>query len=139
MVAYLAPAQENKNYDPDLASKLGADDYGMKEYVFVLLKKGAVTDLEESRRAELFRGHQDNMSKWVKENKLIVAGPFFPNDNDLEGIFIIDIPFEEAEKVLQSDPAIKAGALSYEAYRWYGSAALPVYIDTHYQIEKIKP
>ena len=31
----------NPNYDSTLAAKLGADDYGMKKYVFVILKTGS--------------------------------------------------------------------------------------------------
>ena len=30
----------NPNYDEALAKKLGADDYGMKKYVLVILKTG---------------------------------------------------------------------------------------------------
>lgn len=132
-------AQSNPNYDEALAKKLGADDYGMKEYVLVLLKSGSRTDFEEEERNKLFAGHQANMLKWEEAGKLAVAGPFFPNDADLEGIFILDVPFEEAQEVLASDPAIAANALSFEAYRWYGSAALSQYIEDHYKIEKIKP
>jgi len=36
-----ATAQTNNpNYDKALADSLGADDYGMKSYVFVILKSG---------------------------------------------------------------------------------------------------
>ncbi len=42
------------------------------------------------------------------------------------------------ENVLIKD-VVAAKALSFEAYRWYGSAALSRYIDDHYKIEKIKP
>jgi uncharacterized protein YciI len=131
--------QESAAYDAELAGELGADDYGMKSYVLVILKEGTKTDFTEERRKELFTGHQNNMRKWAEQGKLIVAGPFYPNENGLEGIFILDIDINEANETLSSDPAISANALSYEAYRWYGSAALPVYLDTHYKIEKIKP
>ncbi len=33
----------NPNYDEALAKKLGADDYGMKQYVLVILKTGKNT------------------------------------------------------------------------------------------------
>ena len=132
-------AQTNPNYDEALAKKLGADDYGMKEYVLVLLKSGTKTDFDEEERNKLFAGHQANMLKWEEAGKLAVAGPFFPNYASLEGIFILDVPFEEVQKVLSTDPAIAADALSFEAYRWYGSAALSQYIEDHYKIEKIKP
>ncbi len=132
-------SQENTAYDEELAGQLGADDYGMKSYVLVILKEGEETDFTEDKRKELFAGHRNNMRRWAEEGKLIVAGPFYPNDAGMEGIFILDITLEEANETLESDPAISANALSYEAYQWYGSAALPVYLDTHYKIEKIKP
>ncbi len=132
-------SQTNSGYDAALAKELGADDYGMKEYVFVLLKAGSNTELDEEEKKRLFAGHQANMQKWEEAGKLAVAGPFFPNDASLEGIFILDVPFEEVQEVLTTDPAIAADALSFEAYRWYGSAALSRYIDDHYKIEKIKP
>jgi len=137
--AFPAFSQENKDYDPQLAKSLGADDYGMKSYVMVILKEGAKTDFSDEKRKELFAGHQANMQRWLQEGKLIVSGPFFPNDAGMEGIFILDIDFEEANETLASDPAIAAQALAFESYRWYGSAALPVYLDTHSKIEKIKP
>jgi uncharacterized protein YciI len=138
-IVLVVHAQDNPIYDADLAAKLDADEYGMKSYVLVILKKGTANDIEADERKELFSGHQENMRRWVDEGKLIVSGPFFPNEEGLEGIFILDIKFDEAKTVLESDPAIKANALSYAAYPWYGSAALPVYLETHEMIEKIKP
>ncbi|MEJ2004311.1 MAG: hypothetical protein P8X57_04945 [Cyclobacteriaceae bacterium] len=139
LICFSVRGQDNTSYDPELAKTFGADEYGMKSYVLVILKKGKRSDFSEEKRKELFAGHQTNMQRWLREGKLIVSGPFYPNEADMEGIFILDIPFEEARDVLDSDPAISAQALSYEAYRWYGSAALPVYLETHKKIQKIKP
>ena len=33
----------NPNYDAELAKTLGADDYGMKQYILVMLKTGSNT------------------------------------------------------------------------------------------------
>jgi len=46
--------------------------------------------------------------------------------------------FEQANELLQADPTIKESILDVELYNWYGSAALPVYIETHKKIEKRK-
>ncbi|MDD3459312.1 MAG: hypothetical protein PHO74_07540 [Weeksellaceae bacterium] len=46
---------------------------------------------------------------------------------------------EEANALLQSDPAIKNGLLDYEIFSWYGSAALPEYLPTSDKIWKSKP
>ena len=60
-------------YDEQLASELGADEYGMKSYVMVVLNTGpndaAVTDKEE--REKLFAGHFSNMDRLAEEDKLV--------------------------------------------------------------------
>jgi uncharacterized protein len=119
----------NSNYDPELAKKLGADERGMKNYVLVMLKTGSNTTTGKAYTDSCFAGHMSNMNRLVKEGKLIVAGPLGKNERSYRGIFILDVPFEEATSVLQTDPAIHARLLDYELFRWYGSAALPVYLD----------
>ena len=119
----------NPNYDPALANQLGADDYGMKSYMLVLLKTGANTSADETWIQERFRGHMNNIERLVDQGKLIVAGPLGANDHQYRGIFILDqvsTP-EAARELLQTDPAIRDGLLDAEIYIWYGSAALPLY------------
>lgn len=54
-------------------------------------------------------------------------------------IFILDAAtLEEANQLLLNDPTIRENVLSADLYRWYGSAALPVYIETHEKIGKVK-
>lgn len=121
--------QDNPNYDADLAKKLGADDYGMKSYVFVMLKTGSNTSTNKAVRDSCFAGHMSNMNKMVEAKKLIVAGPMGKNDNSYRGIFILDVPsVEAARELLKTDPAINAKYLAADLYQWYGSAALPEYL-----------
>lgn len=51
----------NINYDESLAKKLGADDYGMKGYVLVLLKTGTNHSTNETFINNCFRGHMENI------------------------------------------------------------------------------
>lgn len=132
----------NPDYDQALAEKLGADDYGMKGYIFVLLKTGAKPVTTDSNEiGKLFRGHLDNITHLVKEGKMIVAGPMGVNEKNYRGIFILTNvgTREEANKLLQTDPAVKAGLLDPEIYDWYGSAALPEYLPFSDKIWKSKP
>jgi uncharacterized protein YciI len=130
----------NPNYDPDLATKLGADDYGMKEYVLVILKTGSNQTEDETFIDSCFAGHFENMSRMAKEDILIVAGPIGKNDMTYRGIFILNLStIEEAAKVLQTDPAVHAKLLDAELYKWYGSAALPEYLEASDKIWKIEP
>lgn len=128
----------NPNYDPELATKLGADDYGMKSYVFVMLKSGKNQSTDKVLIDSCFAGHLNNIMRLVKEKKMIVAGPMFENEKAYRGIFILDVPtMEEAKLLLETDPAIKAEFLEPELYTWYGSAALPEYLEASDKVWKI--
>jgi uncharacterized protein YciI len=130
----------NPNYDPMLAQKLGGDDYGMKSYVLVILKTGTNQSTDKTLINNSFRGHMENINHLVKEGKLTVAGPLGKNDHAYRGIFILNVPsFEEAEKLLENDAAIKEGLLDFDLFKWYGSAALPEYLDFSDKIWKVKP
>lgn len=133
-------AAANPNYDAELAQQLGADDYGMKSFVLVLLKTGNNKTTDEAFINSSFRGHLNNIGRLVKLGKLIVAGPLSKNENNYRGIFIFNSDtIDEVEKLLQTDPAVKAGLLDFELYDWYGSAALPKYIEISEKIWKVKP
>jgi uncharacterized protein YciI len=130
----------NPNYDHELAQKLGADDYGMKSYILVILKTGSNQTTDRDFISKCFRGHMENIGRLVEEGKLIVAGPLGKNDKTYRGIFILDVKtIEEAQSLLQTDMAIKEGLLDAELYPWYGSAALSEYLHASDKIWKLKP
>jgi uncharacterized protein YciI len=130
----------NPNYNPELAVKLGADDYGMKRYILVILKTGSNQTTDKDFINKCFRGHMDNINRLVEDGKLVVAGPLGSNDKTYRGIFILNAATpEEADLLLQTDPAIKERLLDAELYPWYGSAALPEYLPASNQIWKLNP
>jgi len=130
----------NPNYDEALAKKLGADEYGMKPYVLVILKTGENTSATTEETSSAFRGHMENINRLVDEGKLIVAGPLGKNDKTYRGIFILDVPtVEEAANLVQTDPAVKAKLLDVELFPWYGSAALSEYLPASDKIWKVQP
>lgn len=132
---------DNPDYDPVLAGKLGADAYGMKAYFFVILKTGPGSTADKALASESFKGHLDNISRLVKEGKLVVAGPLEKNGLQYRGIFVLNnvTSAEEAEALLLTDPAISNRLLDYELFKWYGSAALPEYLPVSDKIWKLKP
>ncbi|MCP9766462.1 hypothetical protein EGI22_00990 [Lacihabitans sp. LS3-19] len=128
-------AQTSTNYDEALAKSLGADEYGMKMYVFVVLKTGGNTKESKTKTDSLFAGHMTNIGKMVENKKLIVAGPFGKNEDSFRGLFILNVStIDEAKELMQTDPAIKADLLKPDFYPWYGSAALPLYLK---EVDKI--
>jgi uncharacterized protein YciI len=129
----------NPGYDSTLAKKLGADEYGMKWYVFVILKTGSHNIEDKVKRDSLFAGHMANINRLADMGKLIIAGPFGKNDKTYRGLFILNVKtIDEANELLQTDPAVKAKVFDVELFNWYGSAAISEYLKFHEKIEKLK-
>ena len=129
---------DNPKYNQSMADSLGADDYGMKMYVFVILKTGPVS-ADKAITDSLFRGHMENIGRLAASGKLLVAGPMKKNDKNYRGIFILNAAnIEEAEELLETDPAVKAKLLDAELFQWYGSAALAKSLPYHDLVQKKK-
>lgn len=129
------------SFDQKLADSLGADQYGMKPYVIVILKTGKANITDKEKLNEHFRGHMENIRRLAKEGKLTLAGPFSTkNEREYRGIFIFNVKTkEDAENLVKTDPAVIAGVFHYEVYPWYGSAALPMFLKYHEKIAKENP
>lgn len=136
-----APASEAPTYDAALAAKLGGDEYGMKKYVLAILKTGPKdAEIKDQARADIFTGHMQNIGKLADEGKLAVAGPFRKNDQNMRGLFILNVEtVEEAAKLVDTDPAVHAGVFVVELTPWYGSASLMATPDIHKKIAKANP
>jgi uncharacterized protein YciI len=128
--------QQKGSFDPVLAEKYGADEYGMKKYVFAFLKRGPNQELDSVQKAELQMAHLKNINRMAEEGKLVLAGPFFGND-DLRGIYVFNVgSIAEAEELTGTDPSIQAGLLTMELKEWYGSAALVGVNEIHESLMK---
>ncbi len=126
----------NKKYDKHLADSLGADEYGMKMYILVILKTGSNKITDKQKVDSLFLGHMNNINHLVDRGKLVAAGPIKKNEKEYRGIFILNAnTIEEANLLLETDPAIKAKILEAELFQWYGSAALPLYLKFHENVK----
>jgi uncharacterized protein YciI len=132
-------SQENTKYDEALAKKMGADEFGMKTYVFCILKTGTNTTATPEEKKKLFDGHMANIKKLADENKLVVAGPFMKNDKNYRGIFIFNCStIEEAQSLVNSDPAVQAKIFEADLTVWYSSAALGLIKEMHDKVAKTK-
>lgn len=103
--------------------KEGDTTYVMKKYYLVLLKRG--TKAKEYTKEELTKiqnGHLANINKLAEQGYLDIARPM-DKDEDLRGIFIIKNVKneEEAKKLVETDPAVIAGRLSYEIHPWWAA------------------
>jgi len=133
----VAAQTDNPTFDKALAEKLGADEYGMKSYVFVILKTGPAKIEDKAKVNLLFRGHMENIGRLADEGKLVVAGPFMKNEKNYRGLYIFNVKtLDEAMALLKTDPAVKEKLLEAEMFEWYGSAALGEYLPVHKKIVK---
>ncbi|MGK2856641.1 MAG: YciI family protein [Thermoanaerobaculia bacterium] len=123
-------------FDEALATRLGADEYGMKKYVLVILKTGPNKMAAGPERDEMFRGHFANMKRLSEEGKLALAGPLDGVDG-WRGLFILAVEdIEEAKKLAATDPVIINGEMVAEYHKYYGSAALMLVRETHDKLAK---
>lgn len=123
-------------FDEALARSLGADEYGMRKYVLVILKSGPNKVPAGPERDEMFRGHFANMQRLSDEGKLALAGPLDGVDG-WRGLFILAVPeIEDAKKLAATDPVIMRGEMVAEYHKYYGSAALMLVRETHDKVAK---
>lgn len=132
----LSPAVESENpqFDPALAQQLNADQYGMKEYTLVILKTEPAQDIDSDTRSEALNSHFENINRMSKAGKLVVAGPVINPKDEHRGIYILKTNVQDAQKEMMQDKAVELGIFEAMYYRWYGSAALPMYQDFHEKI-----
>lgn len=91
---------------------------GMKQYWFVMLKRGPKRDHPAEEAKRLQAGHMANMQTYADKGQLQIAGPFM-DDGEWRGIFILDVPDRAgAEAMCADDPAVKAGRLVCEIHPW---------------------
>lgn len=96
----------------------------MKNYFMVFLTRGPNQNQDSVGLAKLQEGHMANIERLVKEGKLIMAGPFL-DDGNLRGVFIFDVATKaDVIKLVDTDPAIKAGRFAYEIHPWMGPKKL---------------
>jgi len=131
-------AAQEPAYDSELAKRLGAEDNGMKKYVLCILKTGPKdADFKGKPRDDIFAGHMANIGRLADEGKLAVAGPFMKNEKAYRGLYIFNVAtIEDAQKLVETDPAVKSGILVPDLTLWYGSASLMATPEIHKRITK---
>lgn len=123
-------------FDAELARTLGADDYGMRSYVLVILKTGPNKMAPGPERDAMFAGHMANIKRLAADKKLALAGPLDGVDG-WRGLFVLAVTsIEEAKQLVATDPVIRSGEMIAEYHKHYGSAALMLVNDAHEKAAK---
>ena len=115
---------------------VGADDFGMRKYVLVVLKTGPNKLPAGAERDEMYKGHFANINRLAAQGTLALAGPFDGVDG-WRGLFILAVAdIEEARQHVATDPVIVKGEMVAEYHRYYGSAALMLVPGAHDKVAK---
>ena len=139
LCAFSAQAQEAPAYDAAKAQAWGANDGGLRPYVFVLLKTGPKRMPDGPARDEMFKGHFANMERLAKEGLLVYAGPL-DGVEGLRGLFIFATKdMDAARRAVETDPVIVNGEMVAELHKHFGSAALMAVNEWHPKLIKPKP
>ncbi len=126
-------------YDSTLAKSLGADELGMKSYVFVVLKTGNVKINDKAVLDSIFKGHFQNMNSLADSGYLVLAGPYGKNELQYRGLFILNTESIEQAKVwIERDPTVNSKFFDVDYIPWYGTAALSALLPIHRSISKQK-
>jgi uncharacterized protein len=101
---------------------IDAAEQELKVYHLVILTKGKNRTQDSTEVKKIQEGHLANIERLHNEGKIDLAGPFdnsAEKDDDWRGVFIFNVQSkEEVEKLLQTDPAISSGRLSYILKPW---------------------
>jgi uncharacterized protein len=109
----------------------GADPpASMERYSLVILKRPANGGAKVADPEAVQRAHLGHLQAMARAGKLVVAGPFDDQaDPRLRGLCLYRTGIEEARRLANEDPAVKAGRLEVEVLSWWvekGAMTFPV-------------
>lgn len=104
-----------------LPAPAAEEKFEFEQFTLVLLKRPPqAPKLEEKQLEELQKQHLAHLGKMREQGKMVIAGPFSDQrDPAYRGACIYRLPIEEARKLAESDPMVKAGRLAVEALTWH--------------------
>jgi uncharacterized protein YciI len=93
----------------------------MKQYFIVFYMTGEERDQDSTTAADIQIGHLAHLDQMGRDGYLSIAGPFGDNTN-MRGILIFNVAsLEKVHELLDDDPAVVAGRLTYEVHPWWGA------------------
>jgi uncharacterized protein YciI len=136
LVAAVARAQQPTPESKAAPVEVGG--YEMTTYYVGFLYRGPKWTPEVTpETTRIQEGHMANIHRMAEAGKLLVAGPF-SDDGNLRGMYVFQVgSMEEAEKLVQTDPAVQSGRLRFELHPWF--AAKNIVVTAHPQPPRGKP
>jgi len=125
-----------QGYDAALAARLGADEYGMKNYVLCFLKPGKQRLMMVSELETLDTKHLQYLQQQVDKGLLVMMGMFPDGGEFYEQLVFNTEDTAVANSIMRQDPKVQAEIVVPEFHRWYGPAALPELKPIHERITR---
>jgi uncharacterized protein len=105
--------------DPSAIHEPNEDIKGMEQYTVVLMQQGEKWNPDAPRFSDVMKQHPDFVKEMMERGNMAIAGPFpLSEPGDLRGVAIFRVGTEQAAKLVQEDPTVKAGLLKPEIHPW---------------------
>jgi len=105
--------------DPNAIHEPDSGTQEMQRYTLVLAMSGDKWNPDAPGFADTLKLHGAYLHDMIAQGKIAVVGRFPLSDpGNLRGVIIYRLALEEAKKLAEDDPAVKAGLLKSEAHPW---------------------
>jgi uncharacterized protein YciI len=127
-----APSVQPQAEDHSSAAKPAAPPPNLESYQLVILQRPEhPREYAEEKLEEIQQAHLAHLRQLAKAGKLLVAGPLDDQpDPRLRGLELFRAgSLEEAKRLAEEDPAVKAGRLEAVVMTWYtekGALSFPI-------------
>ncbi len=91
----------------------------MQQYFLAFLMRGDQRSQDEDTRKEIQAAHLAYLGDLYEKGFICMNGPF-GDDGDIRGATVYRVAtLEDAQKLAEGDPAVKAGVLKVEIHPWW--------------------
>jgi len=102
---------------PSSAYMKSRRDSGQR-YTLVFMRQGPASRADENLNEQLHLEHLQHLAKLQILGKLVLNGPIL-DEHEIVGVSVYAADLEEARRLAEADPKVKAGYLTVEAIAWF--------------------
>jgi uncharacterized protein YciI len=89
-------------------------------FTFVLLRRGPrAGEYTDEELEEIQKGHLSFLDEMHEQGHLLLSGPFRDQDDETKrGLCVYRTTIDETKRLIEQDPALKAGRMTAEVMTW---------------------